>query len=168
MLWRKSGLGEMKNEPQYLLLETECRARMYEWARGKGKQTDKRQEHRTSGQREQWGSVTWGSSQSHWMTNSTQRCVAEEQKAVIMEAKPPGLEGISGPPGLTCCSQKRKTNAHRCKANEFSTNQLGPRDKPPISKDLAHSPPNITVSFPVRIYLWISKAKKILFYHAGP
>lgn len=42
----------MENEPQYLFLETECSARVYEWVGGKGKLTDEQQEQQTSRQDE--------------------------------------------------------------------------------------------------------------------
>lgn len=97
----------MENEPQYLFLETEHSARVRVGGR-KGQLTDEQQEQQASSQHEPWGSVTWASPQSHWVTKSTPRCVAEEQGAVTVEAKPQELEGMSRPSGLTCCSQKRK------------------------------------------------------------
>lgn len=137
----------MKNEPQDLYLETECRVREHGWAGGKGELRDEQREQQTSRWHEPPVRVCmWASSQFHWVTEFTQRRVAEEQKAVIVRAKQPELEGISGLAGLTCCSQKQKP---RPRQGGSSTNQQVPCDKPPISKDLAHSSPNTRVSFPV-------------------
>ena len=97
----------MENELQYLFLEIECSTRVC--AGGREGQADRGAARAANLQMTAAVQVhDTGLLLILLITKSTQRCVAEGQKVVILGAKSPELEGISGPSGLTCCLQKRK------------------------------------------------------------
>lgn len=151
----------MGNEPQYLFLETmQCQGF---WVGGREGQADRWTTGAANSQTRWVVSIlTRPSSQSHGMTKSTPRQVAEELKAVTVGAKPPVLGGISGLSNVTCL--QRGNQDPRCEANWPSTDQSVPQERPQSLKTWPIPPPTL-VLFPVRTDLRISKAKRTAFHH---
>lgn len=149
-----------------LISRDRSRARVWR-AGGKRTLTVEQQDHGTWRQHEQWVSVAWASPRSQWMTKSTQRCVAEEQWVVTMEAKPLELEGISRPSALTCCLWKRKPRPTDVRQTGQQLTNEHPQTGPQSLKTGVFLPQHYSLSAG-RLYLRISKAKRTLFHHTGP